>query len=58
MDAATYPFFGAGCRIHAHERGERPADPAPRTLPQLESPQLLLDTIREFTESHAADEPG
>jgi hypothetical protein len=34
------------------------ADPAPRTLPQLESPQLLLDTIREFTESHAADEPG
>ncbi len=22
------------------------------------SPQLLLDTIREFTESQAADEPG
>ena len=27
-------------------------------LPQLESPQLLLDAIREFTESQAADEPG
>jgi hypothetical protein len=49
MDAATYPFFGAGCRIRAHERSERPADPAPRTLLQLESPHLLLDTIREFT---------
>jgi hypothetical protein len=24
----------------------------------LECPKLLLDTIREFTESHAADEPG
>ena len=27
-------------------------------LPQLESPQLLLDAIAEFTEAHATDQPG
>jgi len=35
-----------------------PLQPDTGHLPQLESPQLLLEAIGEFTESDATDQPG